>query len=253
MTPLRLGNDVECLVVDVGNSVCKIGPVIGGTVRTPIYIAPDPQLPEDFLEACGLLQPPRKWFLSGSNPPVISAIAFWLGSRGHEVYVIDERVRLPIEIDVQYPERVGRDRLLNAMAVTEKPAIVISAGTAVTVDAVSGSGTFLGGAILPGMGLMAFALHHGTAKLPKIEVPMPRPALPAKNTEDAIAAGIFHAAVGGIVGCHGELLAKLGRKTTTYVAGGEGWTLRPLLPFPTIETPWLTLQGIFNAARALWP
>jgi type III pantothenate kinase len=93
------------------------------------------------------------------------------------------------------PERVGEDRLFAALGAAwllERPCVVVDAGTALTVDAVevrSGRAAFLGGAIAPGPALLADALAHGTARLPRIE---PRPGAHALGTitEDALAAGI---------------------------------------------------------------
>ena len=80
---------------------------------------------------------------------------------------------LPIELRVDFPERVGLDRVLNGVAacVLLKPGqagIVVDSGTTVTVNAVADGG-FLGGAILPGFELSAKALHEYTALLPLME------------------------------------------------------------------------------------
>jgi len=103
-----------------------------------------------------------------------------------------------LELDLGHPETVGRDRLYaarGALACTGgRAAVVVDAGTALTVDAVrpgrEGSpGVFLGGAIAPGPELAAEALARGAAHLPRIT---PRPGHPAlgKDTLEALAAGV---------------------------------------------------------------
>ena len=82
---------------------------------------------------------------------------------------------LPMEANVEHPERVGIDRLLSAVAVNRlrqpgRPAIVVDLGTACTVDLISVDGVFEGGAILPGTTLSASALHSGTATLPQLAI-----------------------------------------------------------------------------------
>ena len=91
-------------------------------------------------------------------------------SRGCDSRPCDVRITLltagdlPLKIDSERPDMVGIDRLLGAVAVNamrpaHRPAVVIYFGTAITVDLVSPEGTFQGGAILPGIGMLARAFH----------------------------------------------------------------------------------------------
>lgn len=92
----------------------------------------------------------------------------------------------------------GDDRLANAAAAFARvrgACVVVSFGTAVTVDAVSADGEFLGGTIAPGAGLAADALHHRCAQLPFVEPRRPSRAV-GRDTREAIASGIWHAAAG---------------------------------------------------------
>ena len=76
---------------------------------------------------------------------------------------------LPFGLSVDEPERVGPDRLcaaLGAWAAGSREAVIVDAGTAVTVDLLSG-GSFRGGSIFPGFRLLSEALHGGTALLPQ--------------------------------------------------------------------------------------
>ncbi len=96
-----------------------------------------------------------------------------------------------LELRVREPDRVGRDRLFAARAALDLcgASIVVSAGTALTVDAVRGDATFLGGAIAPGPALLARALADGTARLPAIE-PRANPAALGRDTRSALEAGV---------------------------------------------------------------
>jgi len=70
------------------------------------------------------------------------------------------------------PERLGADRwaaLIGARHSHAGPCLVVTAGTATTVDLLSAAGDFLGGLILPGVELMQQALARGTAQLPLAE------------------------------------------------------------------------------------
>src|SRR5439155_21245354 len=116
-----------------------------------------------------------------------------------------DRQMLPITNDVVKPEHVGIDRLLNAVAarnrlMAAKSIVIIDAGSAVTVDWVDKDGVFRGGAIFPGLQMMAKALHDYTAALPMVEDnrSTPRHILPGNSTESAIRGGVFWAVAGGI-------------------------------------------------------
>ncbi|HQR05455.1 MAG TPA: type III pantothenate kinase [Gemmatales bacterium] len=249
----------DLVVVDVGNSACKVGLVQAEALLDVHHFtleecAHQPWRHRAVHELSSMNVP---WILSGSNPPIINSFASWLTRKGQVLRIIDSDTSLPIKIDVEFPERVGRDRLLNALAIEQVPAIIISAGTAVTVDAVDKDGRFLGGAIFPGLYMMAKSLHDYTAKLPMIDTRSTRPTLPGKNTDHAMHAGIIYAVLGGIIGCVNEMLPKLSkapsRNVTIYLTGGDGPYVQSALPWPVIAVPSLSLQGIIVASRTLSP
>jgi len=80
-------------------------------------------------------------------------------------------VAILLNHNLENASTLGQDRALNAIAayaISNSACIVIDAGTAITVDFIDGQGAFCGGCILPGVQLMADALHEHTAALPKI-------------------------------------------------------------------------------------
>jgi type III pantothenate kinase len=192
------------------------------------------------------------WTLAGSNPDALHVFGDWLRQRGQAVRVIDSFRQLPIVVRVDRPESVGIDRLLNGVAVLKRkiPAIVIDAGSAVTVDLVDADGVFCGGAIFPGLLLMAKALNDYTARLPLIDhiftTDLP---LPATNTVAAIEAGIGNAVAGGIDRIVRELCSR-SAATSIYLTGGDAERLIGLDCCPEIA-PALTLEGICIASRRL--
>src|SRR5262249_23797237 len=144
------------------------------------------------------------------------------------VAVVNDPRLLPLEVRLSHPERVGIDRLLNAVALRKRlpfpaPAVLVDAGSAVTVDWVDATGAFCGGAIFPGMRLMARALHDYTALLPEIATPMSAPALPGTTTPDAMSAGIYWATAGGIRSLCQQLgrLAGEGGRPRIFLTGGD--------------------------------
>ena len=91
------------------------------------------------------------------------------------------------------PREVGADRIVNAVAAYERfhdVTIVVDFGTATTFDYVTAAGEYLGGAIVPGVGISLDALFHKTAKLYRVELVKP-PKVIGRNTVHAIQSGIF--------------------------------------------------------------
>tara|TARA_E500000305_G_scaffold90197_1_gene77374 strand:- start:155 stop:943 length:789 start_codon:yes stop_codon:yes gene_type:complete len=199
-------------------------------------------------------------FLSGSHLGHIEEIVEFWPKELPEPRVIRSSTELPIELLVDYPDKVGVDRVLNAIATRfEQPgvsAIIIDTGTATTVDVVSSSGAFLGGAILPGYELSAHALHDYTNKLPLIplqEILGEVPAVVGKNTHAALRSGLIWGQVGAVnevvTRIQQELAQTEAIRPTIYLTGGAADLLQAHLNFKTIARPQLTLQGLACVAE----
>src|SRR6266496_5883060 len=102
--------------------------------------------------------------------------------------VVEPGIKTGISIQTDNPKEVGADRIVNALAAFAKyggPCIVVDFGTATTYDAVSENGEYLGGAIAPGIQVSAAALFGATARLPRVEITVPRSPI-GKNTVDSV-------------------------------------------------------------------
>ena len=146
-----------------------------------------------------------EWLISSVQDEQLSFLHQWLRENrpNDSVRVLSQRdIRMPVEVDE--PEKVGLDRLCNALAATcltkrNEPVLIVDIGSAATLDVVSGDGRFLGGAIMPGFRASAFALQSVSHCLPVIEADNLRfPAYPGRNTVAAIEAGLFWGMVGAI-------------------------------------------------------
>ena len=121
------------------------------------------------------------WAVAGVHPEHRRQLCDWIVSRGDRLVILDRYDKLPVRVGVDEPERVGVDRLLNAVAAKAKlapgqPAVLVDAGSAVTVDWLDEEHVFRGGTIFPGIRLMTRALHAYTAQLPDVRVGPPAPA-----------------------------------------------------------------------------
>ncbi len=153
------------------------------------------------------------------------------------------------------PHAVGADRLVNGVAARAiaggRAVVVADFGTATTVDAVSADGTYLGGAIAPGVGISSDALFSAAAKLPRVELLAPPRAL-ATNTTHSVQAGLAF----GYAGLTKELVARIaaeviereGNAPLVLATGGLAELIAPLVPQIERVEPDLTLQGL----RLLW-
>jgi type III pantothenate kinase len=178
----------------------------------PVAIAAAPLTPAGDLSAAFAdwlekhsIRDARSW-LAGSNPEHRDRIAASWPRVIRSPQIVESYRQIPVAVDVEFPERVGIDRLLNALAASRlmdagRGAVVVDSGTATTIDLVTADGTFRGGSILPGIRLAARALHQYTARLPLVDFPEGTSsgiAVPARNTIDAIRAGVLLGQLGAV-------------------------------------------------------
>ncbi len=245
------------VVVDIGNTRIKWG------LCSPAGVVALASLPPDDAAAWARQRDAWKlgrgaaWAVAGVHPPRSEALARWLRERGDSVQIVDRARLLPLRVAVPEPDKVGIDRLLDAVAVNRlrrpnQAAIIVDAGSAVTIDYVDPSGAFCGGAIAPGLRLMSQALHDYTALLPLVDIDQ-APVPVGKDTRAAMSAGIYWYAVGGV---H-ALLEQQQRATSTqaqvFVTGGDGALIAESLRQYGWEIhlqPTLTLDGIFWTAHS---
>jgi type III pantothenate kinase len=118
---------------------------------------------------------------------------------GVEPFVLRAGVKTGLRIRYKNPAEVGADRIAGAVgAVARYPdrnIVIIDFGTATTVEAVSSSQEYLGGAIVPGLGVSMRALEQNTARLPKVEIVRPVKAC-GRSTVESIQSGLYWGHVG---------------------------------------------------------
>ncbi len=250
----------QFIVVDIGNTsvhAALFGDVAGDTLPHPKATFAYDTAASVFGELQHWLaeQPaqPNDWHIASVNDRAHDRLVAWLKGR-HPVPTIHTITHggLPLVVDVARPERVGIDRLLAAVAINRlrdprRPAIVVDAGTAITVDCVSAGGVFLGGAILPGMRMASQALDRYTEKLPLIDVAeLCRPTPIGRDTAAAIKSGIFWGTRGAVSQLVAEMTSQLNTDPEIYLTGGDAQRLQ--LDDARV-IPHLVLSGIACAAQ----
>jgi type III pantothenate kinase len=243
------------VVVDVGNTRVKWGRCAAGRVTEVVALAPDDVPAWERQLAAWQLAGPQTWVVTGVHPARRTLLADWLGRRGERVLLLERAAQLSLRVQLEHPDRVGIDRLLDAVAVNSRrrqdcPAVIIDAGSAVTLDYVDEAGTFRGGAIFPGLQLMAKALNDHTALLPLVQVRQAAPPM-GTSTPAAIQAGVFWVVLGGIEALLKQLRDQASCEMDVFLSGGDASVLAPHLPGQIVVWPEMTLEGARLAAEAL--
>ena len=251
-SPLTTHDSPRLIAVDVGNSRVKWGLFILGR---PALVASLPLADEDSWDRQLEKWTPGaavNWAVSSVNPDGSEPLVAWIRTRDFpSPLVLDDPSLLPLRVELDRPEAVGIDRLLNAVAVNDRrppgtPAVIVDAGSAITVDAVSADGAFVGGTIAIGLGLAARALHEFTYWLPLLTVSAPPPAI-GKSTPEAMQSGLYWGAVGAVKELVARVAASLPGQPVVYLTGGDGELLATHLDRPVERAPELTLHGIHLA------
>jgi type III pantothenate kinase len=260
------------VAVDVGNSRIKFGVFernqISNERALPACLASVAIAAAGQIEWASVVARFEEWaphinaaIIAGANPAGVErVVSTWPAVFGVAPRVVNRAAELPLRINVESPDKVGIDRLLDAVAANvlrppREAVVIVDAGTATTIDLVSAEGTFEGGAILPGIELGARALHQYTALLPLIDVPelLAASVHPlGRNTREAIGSGLWFGQIGAIR----ELIFQLEQSTVSpvqiFVTGGSGRRLAPALRSDARFEPDLALCGLaFVAQQAL--
>lgn len=160
--------------------------------------------------------------------------------------VVGPGVKTGLNIRYENPREVGADRIVNSVAGIEKygtPLIVVDFGTATTFDYIDEAGNYLGGAIVPGIGISTEALYQRAAKLPRIELVRPRSVI-GRNPVTSMQAGIIFGYAGQVDGIVNRIRKEFGVSPRVVATGGLAELIAA--ESETIEEvdPLLTLEGL---------
>ena len=242
------------LALDIGNSNIHVG-LWNGTAwahtwraRTVRDKMPDEYavLLRDFL---GGYEQVSGVVIGSVVPPLTSAF-IELANRYVEVepVVVSAHINTGIRVDVDNPDQVGADRIVNAAAVHHLyggPAIVIDFGTATTFDVIAHDGSYIGGSIAPGIGIALDALVGRTAQLYQVAL-QPPPSPVGRNTTHALQSGLFWGYVGLVEGLVTRLRGAMpgGDSAKVIATGGLAPLFNTHTPIIDHIAPLLTLDGL---------
>jgi type III pantothenate kinase len=184
--------------------------------------------------------PPMNWTLSELSKQYFQQKAMF----------VEAGVKTGMAVLVDNPLEVGADRIVNGVAAFHKyggPCIVVDFGTAITFDAISTKGEYLGGVIAPGLGISSEALFARAAKLPRVEIKDPGRVI-GSNTVTHMQAGLYYGAVDMVDGMLTRMKAELGGKAKVVATGGQAKLVAKGSKHIDHTDEFLTLDGL----RMIW-
>jgi type III pantothenate kinase len=246
------------LVIDAGNTRVKWALACGGTLERDGHAVHRGRVLEHALMPLARLEArPARALVANVGG---TGLEYVLGKIVRErfgvdietVAVLPELAGLRIAYDV--PARLGVDRwlaMLGARAARPGAALlVVGAGTALTIDAVAGDGTHLGGCIAPGIATMKDSLLSVTAGIRDAGDADRAPEIFAADTGPAVAGGVAHALAALVERAARELASRAGAAPQLMLTGGDAKILQPLIEVPAVVASDLVLQGLAVYARA---
>ncbi|MDX1502258.1 MAG: type III pantothenate kinase [Thermoanaerobaculia bacterium] len=165
---------------------------------------------------------------------------------GRRPLFVGPGVKTGLAIRSDNPAEVGADRIVNAVAARElygAPSIVVDFGTALTFDVVDADGSYIGGAIAPGLTIAAEALFAHASRLFRVDLEPP-PAVIGTNTSAAMQSGLYYGFVGLVDGILARIVEALGEPKAVIATGGQARLLSDASRFIDQVDPDLTLCGL---------
>ncbi|MDU8673887.1 type III pantothenate kinase [Paenibacillus polymyxa] len=242
------------LVVDVGNTNIVLGMYEGRELLHHYRISTSRQATADeygvlihnLFSMGGVLKDDIQGvIISSVVPPLVSVLEEMCDKYiGKTPLIVGPGIKTGLNLRYENPREVGADRIVNAVAAVERfggPLVVVDFGTATTFDCIDDKGNYLGGVIVPGIGISTEALYQRASKLPRIELEKPKKVI-GRNTVHAMQAGIIFGYAGQVDGIVRRIKEEMQAEPTVIATGGlaeliasETESIQKVLPMLTLE------------------
>jgi type III pantothenate kinase len=165
---------------------------------------------------------------------------------GHQPLLVTNACPHGLILQYNNPEEIGTDRLVNAAAAFahyQQYLIIVDFGTATTFCIITNQGEYLGGAIAPGLKNSADTLHVKTAKLPKVDLAVPKSVI-GRDTATSMQAGIMYGYAGLVDEIVQRIQQEIGQSALVIATGGLASVIVPISHTIQELRPHLTLEGL---------
>ena len=239
------------IVIDIGNSTA----VIAGIEKEALLFSGEVVTNRTWgvLEYTELLRPILQGkqcdgaILSSVVPQLTQAMCQAAGALlGKKPMVVDSNTKTGLRMEVPEPDKVGRDRLVDAAWAAEYyplPAVTADLGTATTLNLVLPGKIFAGGIICAGLQTCLNALHQRAAQLPQLELEIPEKIV-GKNTTECMLSGAVAGTAAMIDGLVASIEEELGTKVTLLLTGGGGKYVTGFLRHEHVFDTDMTRKGL---------
>ena len=160
--------------------------------------------------------------------------------------VLGPGVKTGLNIMMDNPGQLGADQVADAVAGISSypvPLILIDMGTATTASVVNSKKQYVGGMILPGVGVSLDALTARASQLSGISIDAPRHVI-GKNTIECMKSGVLYSNAAALDGIIDRIEEELGEKTTVVATGGLAKKIVPHCKREIILDEELLLRGL---------
>ena len=245
------------LALDIGNTNVVLGCIADGEILFTERMATDSGKTElDYAISLKMVLELREIKVSeitgaiiGSVvPPVTSLMREAIRKvTGQEALVVNVDMNIGLEVLMDNPSSVGTDLIVGAVAGIYRypvPLILIDMGTATTICVVNENKQYIGGMILPGIGVSMNSLTSRTAQLPRISLDPPK-RLIGKNTVECMQSGALYGNASCIDGMVDRIQEELGQEATIVATGGLAKRIIPLCRYHIELDDELLLRGLW--------
>ena len=160
--------------------------------------------------------------------------------------VLGPGVKTGLNIMMDNPGQLGADQVADAVAGISGypvPLILIDMGTATTASVVNSKKQYVGGMILPGVGVSLDALTARASQLSGISIDAPRHVI-GKNTIECMKSGVLYSNAAALDGIIDRIEEELGEKATVVATGGLAKKIVPHCKREIILDEELLLRGL---------
>lgn len=245
------------LAVDVGNTNIVLGCIEDGEILNIVRISTNiNQTAEEYAIKLKDILEIYKIDSNGFEGAIMSSVVPPVNGRlqraikfvtGCSCMMVGPGMKTGLNVRIDDPGTLAGDIVVGsvaAMCCYGTPCIVMDMGTATTMVVVDGNGSYLGGAIIPGVKLSYAALSSGASLLPDISITAPKKCI-ATNTVDSMRSGAVFGTAAMLDGMIDRMEAELGTKCRLIATGGIAQFVTPYCSHEIICDNDLLLKGLW--------